>query len=134
MLADPPTVAMAALVVEFADAIGLDSFDLNGHWFGGCVAAYLAARWPERVRKLVLTAFGTHRSPLERMLLEAAQRSNTLALGFSQPWLNISQPWLNTFRPAATALLSNPPFPQLLASWFMDRVPGDQTLLREGVA
>jgi pimeloyl-ACP methyl ester carboxylesterase len=39
---------------ELLDALGLAATDLAGHFFGGMVAAELAAVFPERVRRLVL--------------------------------------------------------------------------------
>jgi pimeloyl-ACP methyl ester carboxylesterase len=40
--------------LEVIDALGLDQFDLVGHCVGGWVAAELAVRHPEKIRKLVL--------------------------------------------------------------------------------
>ena len=40
--------------LELFDALGLEAFDLVGHCVGGWIAAELAVRHPERVRRLVL--------------------------------------------------------------------------------
>ena len=40
--------------LEVFDALGLGSFDLVGHCVGGWIAAELAVRYPERVRRLCL--------------------------------------------------------------------------------
>jgi pimeloyl-ACP methyl ester carboxylesterase len=40
--------------LEVLDALGLDRFDLVGHGVGGWIAAELAVRHPERVRRLAL--------------------------------------------------------------------------------
>ena len=40
--------------LEVIDALKLDKFDLVGHCVGGWIAAELAARHPEKIRKLVL--------------------------------------------------------------------------------
>src|SRR6185295_5029860 len=40
--------------LEVFDALGLESFDLVGHCVGGWIAAELAVRYPERVRRLGL--------------------------------------------------------------------------------
>ena len=40
---------------ELFDALGLDDFVLAGHSLGGWIAAEFAIRWPERVRKLVIS-------------------------------------------------------------------------------
>jgi 3-oxoadipate enol-lactonase len=46
--------AMRDDVIGLADRLGLDRFDLLGHSLGGYVATLVAARWPDRVRRLVL--------------------------------------------------------------------------------
>lgn len=46
----------AAHIDRFMDVVGLSSANVLGHSFGGRVAIALAARFPERVRKLVLVA------------------------------------------------------------------------------
>jgi pimeloyl-ACP methyl ester carboxylesterase len=48
--------ALSAWVVRWLDAAGLERVDLAGHSLGGLVAAELAARSPERARRLVLVA------------------------------------------------------------------------------
>ena len=40
--------------LELFDALKLDKFDLVGHCVGGWIAAELAARHPEKIRRLVL--------------------------------------------------------------------------------
>ncbi|MEV0247033.1 alpha/beta hydrolase [Nocardia sp. NPDC050712] len=47
---------LAEGIVEAADRAGLDTFTLIGYSLGSLVAVRVAARWPERVRGLVLTA------------------------------------------------------------------------------
>jgi len=44
----------ARFVIEVADALGLDEFDLLGHSMGGGIAIMTAAGWPRRVGRLVL--------------------------------------------------------------------------------
>src|SRR6478735_9038682 len=46
--------AFAGVVVEVLDQLGLDRVRLLGHSMGGGVALTIAARWPERVERLVL--------------------------------------------------------------------------------
>lgn len=134
-LAEPGRIErLAELVIELADALGLGTFDLGGHSFGGSVALVLAARWPERVRRLVITSFGVRRSPLERALLGATHAPASLALQFGLPWLSLWRPALRNLRPLTAQLLATPPLPSLLAGWYLGRVPDDPQLLREGVA
>ena len=44
----------AALVIAFLDSLGVGRTDVVGHSFGGRVGIRLAAKWPERVQRLVL--------------------------------------------------------------------------------
>jgi pimeloyl-ACP methyl ester carboxylesterase len=55
--ADPLTVrGYVRFVLDVADALGWDSFTLHGNSMGGLAATLLAARHPERVRRLVLVS------------------------------------------------------------------------------
>jgi pimeloyl-ACP methyl ester carboxylesterase len=47
-------VGQESLVLKVADRLGFEQFDLMGHSYGGAIAIFLAARHPERVRRLVL--------------------------------------------------------------------------------
>jgi pimeloyl-ACP methyl ester carboxylesterase len=47
---------LAFRMIETIDALGLDRFDLAGTCVGGWIAAELAVRYPERVRRLALVA------------------------------------------------------------------------------
>jgi pimeloyl-ACP methyl ester carboxylesterase len=47
---------MAFHYLELLDALGLDQVILGGVSLGGWIAAEVAVRWPERVKKLWLTA------------------------------------------------------------------------------
>jgi pimeloyl-ACP methyl ester carboxylesterase len=105
---------LAALVIDFADALGLEQFDLNGHSFCAGVAVYIASRWPQRVRKLVLTCFSTFRNERERLIVDQIHRLMSL-------WLALRQPWMGRLRP----------FYRAIASRFFYRVPADDALLRE---
>ncbi len=50
----PTWDGFARAVTDAADALALESFDLVGHSMGGGIAVVVAARLPERVRRLVL--------------------------------------------------------------------------------
>ena len=44
----------AALAIAFLDSLGVSKADVVGHSFGGRVGIKLAAKWPDRVERLVL--------------------------------------------------------------------------------
>lgn len=48
--------ALSSWLARWLDAVGLERVDLAGHSLGGLVAAELAARSPQRARRLVLVA------------------------------------------------------------------------------
>lgn len=66
---DLTTERLAGEVMAAVDAAGVESFDLVGFSLGAAVAIELAARHPQRVRRLVLLA-GFARSDDARMQLE----------------------------------------------------------------
>ena len=87
--------------LEVLDALGLDKFDLVGHCVGGWIAAELAARHPEKIRKLVLIGasglfvpgaligdifmnaqpeFGSSYATLREMLFSSADQPNALEM------------------------------------------------------
>jgi pimeloyl-ACP methyl ester carboxylesterase len=47
---------VADFVNRFSEALGLVNFNLMGHSFGGGIAAHLALKYPQKVRKLVLVS------------------------------------------------------------------------------
>ena len=105
---------LAESVVTFADALGLEQFDLNGHSFCAMVAVYVAARYPERVRRLVLTCVSTFRSERERQMV--AQLHHVLAL-----WMSLRRPWMARSRP----------FYRMVGTRFFHRLPTDDAILRD---
>ncbi|NCC37730.1 MAG: alpha/beta hydrolase [Chloroflexia bacterium] len=105
---------LAEMVIAFADRMGLEQFDLNGHSFCASVAVYLAVRYPHRVRRLVLTCVSTFRSEGERRIVE--QVHHILAL-----WMALRRPWMGRVRP----------FYRTVASRFFYRTPSDDQVLYE---
>lgn len=108
---------LAELTLAFADALGLERFDLNGHSFSAGVAAYMAARRPERVRRLVLTSFSTFRNEFERKMVDQVHKVMAL-------WMALRRPWMAERRL----------FYRAVAGRFFYRIPADDALLRESVA
>lgn len=87
--------------LEVLDALKLDTFDLVGHCVGGWIAAELAVRHPEKIRKLVLIGasglfvegaligdifmnaqpeFGSSYATLREMLFSSANQANALEM------------------------------------------------------
>jgi pimeloyl-ACP methyl ester carboxylesterase len=114
-----PATAMrlAEHALAFADALGLQRFDLNGHSFCASVAVYLAARHPERVRRLVLSCMSTFRDERERMVVQQVHR----VLGL---WMALRRPWMAERRG----------FYRAVGARFFYRPPADDELLRLAVA
>lgn len=87
---------LAELIVACADALGLSQFHLNGHSFGSAVVAYIAARYPQRVQRLILTCFGTYVTEAEQEAASRAYYVTDLSLTIWHPWLVF---WSPFFRP-----------------------------------
>jgi pimeloyl-ACP methyl ester carboxylesterase len=87
--------------LEILDALKLDKFDLVGHCLGGWIAAELAVRHPEKIRKLVLIGasglfvegaligdifmhaqpeFGSSYATLREMLFASSDHANALEM------------------------------------------------------
>lgn len=105
---------LAALVIEFADALGIESFDLNGHSFAASIAVYVAAGWPDRVKRLMLTCASTYRNERERRVVQMVHH-------VMAGWLRLRQPWMAHQRWIYRSV----------AQRFFYRVPADDELLRE---
>lgn len=124
---------IATKLMAFADALGLDQFVVVGHSFGGGVAAWLAAHWPERVTRLVITALGAPRSFLERLWFVQLHLQYELSLAVWRPWLTCWRPMQEALLPLTVMQWSRPPLPQLLSAQFFHRLPPDMELLQAGV-
>lgn len=66
---------LAELIVETLDANGIEKGDLFGHSIGGMIAQEVAARYPNRVRSLILSGttsfFGSRDGTFQKAFLEA---------------------------------------------------------------
>ena len=79
---DPSVTAMARLVVDLCQGLGLDRIDLVGNDTGGVVAQIVAAGHPELLRSLVLTncdTDGNFPPPAFMPVIEAARRGELAA-------------------------------------------------------
>lgn len=124
---------MANMVIEFANLLNLEQFDLNGHSFGAGVATYIAARWPTRVRRLTLTCFSTYRNELERRVVDQFLRQMGLSVALWQPWMALWEPWMALWQPWMVWMGGMTSIYQTLAWRFFYRVPANEHLLREGL-
>ncbi|PDW02777.1 alpha/beta fold hydrolase [Candidatus Viridilinea mediisalina] len=88
--------ALAEVVVAFADAMGLEQFDLNGHSFCASVAIYVAMRQPQRVRRLALSCISTFRSERERVIVEKIHHVMALWMALRRPWMARSRMFYRT--------------------------------------
>jgi pimeloyl-ACP methyl ester carboxylesterase len=132
-LRGPTNIArMAACIIEFADAMGLEQFDLNGHSFGGGVAVYLAAHYPERVRRLILTCYGTLANDVRALMMDQLYAPLSLGVQFWHPWLRFSQPWINLWQFWLVNAGYMPLVPWSAARPFFYTMPSDAEMLREG--
>jgi pimeloyl-ACP methyl ester carboxylesterase len=84
---DASLEAIADRVAAFIDAIGLDVVDLSGHSHGGAVAMMLAARHPDRIRRLILFAPANPYCNLGHQLIGFYQTRFGIWLARQVPWL-----------------------------------------------
>ncbi|RKT44189.1 alpha/beta fold hydrolase [Thiocapsa rosea] len=124
---------LADLVIDFADRLGLDRFDLNGHSWGAGVAILVAARRPERVDRLMLTSLGIARNALERLALTQTYHQMNLALSLWRPWLAMSRPWIALSRPAIDWFGAQPLVYRAIAAHVLRQLPADEETVRVGV-
>lgn len=123
---------MADLVIEFADALGLEQFDLNGHSFGGAVACYIAARHPERVRRLILSCYGVMNTEVEQLLVEGIYINTYPLIELAYPWLGLFQPWEDVFKLWLSTASLNPLLLYTAARPFFFDLPTNMALVRLG--
>lgn len=79
---------LAQVIVDFADALHLESFDLNGHSYSSSVAAFVGTHWPERVDRLILTCGSVYRNERERRLVNFVHRIAGMWVMLRQPWMS----------------------------------------------
>lgn len=75
-------------VESLADAFGADRFDLVGHDWGAVIAWWVAARYPQRLRRVVVMD-GPHPDVLGRQALKHPSQAlkSSYALFFQLPWV-----------------------------------------------
>lgn len=90
-----PAMARDALAV--LDACGVERADVLGHSMGGLIALELAARFPQRVRRLVLAASCAAPAPRTQALMLEMASAREAGMDKEQ-WFRLLFPWL--FAPA----------------------------------
>ncbi len=124
----PPTLkTLAEAVIAFADGLGLGRFDLCGHGLGAAVAAMVAARYPDRVGRIVLSNLGARSFAPELLALEWTRAPLDLSLGLARPLFDFWQPWNRH-------LFQLPPLAAFLSAQTLQRPPADEALWREYLA
>ncbi len=97
---------IAEIVAGFADALDLDTYDLNGHSYSATVAAYIAVGWDDRVRRLLMTCPSTFRDEKERHLVTRVHKIAGL-------WVMLRGSWMGRYptiyKRIARALFYNMP-------------------------
>lgn len=121
----PPASAdrLADIVIGFANALDIKQFDLNGHSFGGAITTYIAARHPERVRRLIHTSFGTVTSDVEQMWLSQIYYPMDVTMTMWKPWLLISKPWFDQWQQMIADTGCSTKFSHEAARPFFHRLP-----------
>ncbi|WP_051978559.1 alpha/beta fold hydrolase [Edaphobacter aggregans] len=85
--ADASLEATADRLVACMDALGLQEADVAGHSHGGAIAMMLAARHPQRVRRLILFAPANPYCDLGRQLISFYQTPVGIWMARQIPWL-----------------------------------------------
>jgi pimeloyl-ACP methyl ester carboxylesterase len=89
--------AMADDALAVLDACGVDEADVLGHSMGGLIGLDLAARSPQRVRRLVLAASCAAPAPRTQALMLQMASAREAGMDKAQ-WFRLLFPWL--FAPA----------------------------------
>ncbi|WP_295444140.1 alpha/beta hydrolase [uncultured Thiodictyon sp.] len=127
------TEGLARLVMDFADQSGLERFDLVGHSYGAAVAVAIAAQWPARVRRVVLSSMGAARSDLEQQALTQTHAYMNMTLPWWRPWFALMRPWPGPWQPWLDWMSGEPTMSRAIAGPFLRQLPADDAVVSEGV-
>lgn len=140
---DPSPGAMAEVVADLFDGLGLGQADLVANDTGGAIAQIFAARHPERLRSLTLTNCDTEGNfppPGFAPVVEAARqgqlaeqmvalfgtpaawRSSPLAVGYENPAAIPDQTWLAYLAPIAETIDRARHFERMLGAIHSDEL------------
>ncbi len=122
----------AELVIAFADELGLEQFDLNGHSLGGAIASYIAAEHPHRVRRLILTCYGIMPTELEQIIVEAWYANLYPLVEVVYPFWGLLQPLEDALKLVAGSTSYNPLVLYTAVRPFFFELPDNPAMLRMG--
>jgi pimeloyl-ACP methyl ester carboxylesterase len=124
----PTLPALADALVAFADALGLERFDLLGHALGAAVAAVVAGRHPARVGRLVAISLGARTFAPELAAVGRSRPPFDLTFGAARPLIDLWQP-------LSRMLMQSPPMALTLGALMLHRQPPSEAeLWREFLA
>lgn len=126
------TERLARSVIDFADAMELERFDINGHSMGGAVAIYVAAHHPDRVNRLIVSCYGTFTSLSEEVFMAQIYLHLSLSMHFWNPWLVLTTPWQRFWQFWMYNASYVPGVPWAVSRPFFYQMPMDWKLLRDG--
>lgn len=85
---------LANYVIEFLDALGIESFALLGHSMGGMIVQTIAAKVPDRVEKLILYGTGPLGLMPNRFETIEESRQRLLADGIATTIRRVGSTWV----------------------------------------
>lgn len=126
--ATPTLMALADEVIAFADALGLEQFDLLGHALGAAVATCVASRLHQRrVGRLIVTSLGARMFAPDLAVLDLTRSPLDLTMGLARPLLNL---WQSMNR----AIMQSPPLATTLEALLIHRRPASAELWQNYLA
>lgn len=114
---------LAASVLAFTDALGVERFALVGHSLGASVALLIASTVPDQVTQLGLVSFGLTTSPVEQVIAGQIGAQYDRVAQLWGPWLTLARPWFALTRPNRQIAALTPPLPVLLAAPYIHHWP-----------
>lgn len=127
-LAEAPGLNLLAdAVLDFADTLSLERFDLVGHALGAAIAATIAGHHPERINRLVLTSFAVQAFAPTLTALDAAR-------GPFDSAIDRIRPLAERLRPLTRKAILSLPAALLLGAQLFARAPEDGERWQEYLA
>jgi pimeloyl-ACP methyl ester carboxylesterase len=125
--AAPTLNALAAEVLAFADALGLERFDLLGHALGAATAAIVAAHHPRRVGHMALLGLGVRGFAPELLALGLSRLSFDFSFGVTRPLVDLWKPFNRAF-------MQSPPLARSIGALVLHGQPASLELWKDYLA